>query len=183
MKKKALLLASMGVLACTVAVTTLAIGGANQLDTFPVNANATEYSFTFTESNTTVEKVGIHYAIYATTPRGAKVGVVGYDNSDASFTFKGTSFRSLQLFDPDDEVLAGRAFEFSHITGFAISFSGDFGDDMVFIANGGGTIIEEIASGAPYTGLSFNPEDCPLFYTGDRVKVSSLKIWYSCENL
>ena len=180
MKKKTLLLSSMVVLACTVGVTALAVGGANQLDRLlQVKADPTEYSFTFTESNTTVEQVGIHYAIYATTPRGAKVGVVGYDKSDASFTFNGTTFRSLMLCNPDG-VLTGRAFEFSHITGFAISFSGDFGDDMVFIANAGETTIEEIVSGEPHTGLSFAPEDCPMFYTGDRVKVSSLKIWYSC---
>lgn len=47
MKKKALLLASMGVLACTVGVTALVVGGANQLDTFAVKASPTGHSFTF----------------------------------------------------------------------------------------------------------------------------------------
>ena len=178
--KKTIIIASLAVLASAATLTTFALSGAGKFGGVQVNADPEEYSVTFNESNTTVEQVGNHYAIYATTPRGAKVGVVGYDNSDASFTFKDTHFRSLQLFDPDDAVLTGHAFEFSRITGFAISFSGDFGEDMVFIANGGGTMIEDIASGAPHTGLSFAPEDCPLFYTGDRVNVSSLKIWYSC---
>ncbi|MBE6135612.1 MAG: hypothetical protein E7179_06410 [Erysipelotrichaceae bacterium] len=174
------IIASLVALTSGAAIAAFALRGPDKLVDLRVNAEPQEYSVTFNESNTTVEQVGKHYAIYATTPRGAKVGVVGYDNSDASFTFKGTHFRSLQLFDPDDSVLTGRAFEFSHITGFAISFSGDFGDDMVFIANGGETTIEEIASGAPHTGLSFAPEDCPMFYTGDRVNVSSLKVFYSC---
>ena len=180
--KKTIIIASLAVFASAAVLATFALGGAGKFGDVQVNADPVQgnYNFTFDESNTTVEQVGIHYAIYATTPRGAKVGVVGYDNRDASFTFKGTPFRSLQLFDPDDSVLTGRAFEFSHITGFAISFSGDSGDDMVFIANAGETTIGEIASGAPHTGLSFAPEDCPMFYTGDRVKVSSLKIWYSC---
>ncbi len=47
MKKKALLLASMGVLACTVGVTALVVGGANQLDAFAIEANPTGHSFTF----------------------------------------------------------------------------------------------------------------------------------------
>jgi len=178
--KKTTIIASLAVLASAAVLATFALGGAGKFGDVRANVEPKEYSVTFNESNTTVEQVGDHYAIYATTPRGAKVGVVGYDKSDASFTFKGTHFRSLQLFDPDDSVLTGHAFEFSHITGFAISFSGDFGDDMVFIANGGDTMIEEIVSGAPHTGLSFAPEDCPMFYTGDRVNVSSLKIWYSC---
>ena len=44
MKKKALLLVSTGVLACTVGVTALAVGGANQLDAFAAKASPTEYS-------------------------------------------------------------------------------------------------------------------------------------------
>ena len=47
MKKKAFLLASTGVLACTVGVTALAVGGPKQLDIFPVKADPIEHSFTF----------------------------------------------------------------------------------------------------------------------------------------
>ena len=178
MKKKALLLASMGALVCTVGVTALAVGGANHLDAFPVKANPTEYSVTFNESNTTVEAVGNHYAIYTTTPRGAKVGVVGNDNNNndgGTFTFNGASFWHLCLFDIDD-VLEGRAYEFSTITGFAISFSGGLG---VAFENGK-TSTEVITSGTPRTGLSFTPDDHPLFYAGGSVTVSSLTIMYSC---
>ena len=76
MKKKALLLASIGVLVCTVGITALAVGGANQLDAFAVKADPTEYSITFdaSDESTTVEAVDGDYAIYTTTPRGAKVG-------------------------------------------------------------------------------------------------------------
>lgn len=179
MKKKALLLVSMGVLACTVGVTALVVGGANQLDAFPVKADPTGYEITFNESNTTVEAVGDHYAIYTTTPRGAKVGVVGSTNFDASssFTFKGTHFRSLRLFDSDDSVLTERAYEFSHITGFAISYSGGLG--VAYDDDGTGKLI---ASGEEYKGLSITPtpDVCPMFYAGGSVTISSLTIWYSC---
>ena len=46
MKKKALLLASMVVLTCTVGVTALAVGGVNQLDISPVKADPAEYAIT-----------------------------------------------------------------------------------------------------------------------------------------
>lgn len=178
MKKKALLFTSIGALVCTVGVTALAVGGANHLDAFPAKANPTEYSVTFNESNTTVEGVDGNYAICTTTARGNKVGVVGYNNNDndgGTFTFNGASFWRLLLFDYDD-VLTGRAFEFSHITGFAISFSGGLG---VAFENGK-TSTEVITSGQEYTELSFTPDDHPLFYAGGSVTVSSLTIMYSC---
>ena len=182
MKKKALLLASMGALVCTVGITALAVGGANHLDAFPVKADPTGYEITFNESNTTVEKVLDKYAIYTTTPRGAKVGVVGVGSTNfdesSSFTFKGTHFRSLWLFDHYDSVLTERAYEFSHITGFAISF--EEGGDVSF--DGGDTYYDEIVSGEEYKGLSITSDDSPQFI-GDNVTVTSLTIWYSCENL
>lgn len=180
MKKKALLLASMGVLVCTVGITALAVGGANQLDAFPVKADPTEYKIIFNESNTTVEAVGDFYAIYTTSPSGNKVGVVGSTNfaESSSFTFKGTQFRSLWLFDHYDSVLTERAYGFSHITGFAISYSGGLG--VAF--DGDETSGMFIASGEEYKGLSItpNPDVCPMFYAGGNVTISSLTIWYSC---
>lgn len=128
MKKTAVLLASMGVLTCTVAVTALAFGGANQLDRLQVKADdpigPTEHSVTFNESNTTVEDLDGNYAFGTTTASGSKVGVVGWYNEDARFTFKGVSFRNLRLCNYDlltegEDV----AYPFSTITGFAISFS------------------------------------------------------------
>ena len=81
MKKKALLLTSIGVLSCTFAVTALAVGGANQLDAFPVKANPIEYSVTFDGSeSTTVQEIDDNYAICTTTAGGNKVGVVGFFN-------------------------------------------------------------------------------------------------------
>lgn len=162
----------MGVLACTVGITALTIGGAN--DAFTVKADPVEYSVTF-DANSTVETVddGV-YAIYETTPRGAKVGVVGFDNSEAYFTFKGASFMFLELYGYN--VLKGvGAFEFSTITGFAISFSGG---SVLF--DGGVTRIDSVISKQEYKGLSITPRDYPEFVTTHSITVSSLTIWYSC---
>lgn len=172
MKKKAILFASMGALVCTVGIAALAIGGVN--DAFTVKADPTEYSVTFDEDSI-VEKVddGV-YAIYETTPRGAKVGVVGFDNSEAYFTFKGASFMFLELYGYNELKGVG-AFEFSTITGFAISFSGG---SVLF--DGGVTRIDSVVSKQEYKGLSITPHDYPEFITTDSITVSSLTIWYSC---
>ena len=173
MKKKTLLLASIGVLTCAIGVTALAVGGANQLDAFPVKADPTGYSITFNESNTTVETVGDYYAICTTTERGAKVGVMGYDNWKASFTFNKVSFVCLLLYDTGKLQKVG-AYGFSHITGFAISFSGGS------VGFDGNTDIDSVVSGHEYTGLSNTSADSPQFFTSDNVIVTSLTIWYSC---
>ena len=179
MKKKALILALMGVLACTVGVTALAFSAAKQSDTFPVKADPTGYSITFDESNTTVEAVGNKYAIYRTTPRGAKVGVVGsndYKDDETSFTFNGASFWHLYFFDDGGALGKVGAYQFSTITGFAISF--EEGGLVAFESFK--TNVEVIASGTPHTEPSFTPDDHPMFYAGNSVTISSLTIWYSC---
>lgn len=175
MKKKALLLASIGALVCTVGATALAFGGAIHLDAFAVKADPTEYSVTFDEDST-VKAVGDNYAIYTTTPRGAKVGVVGFDNRYKDFTFNSVSFRRLKLYDYSSLLKGAGAFEFSTITGFAISFSGGS-----VLCNGGSTYIEDVVSGYEYTELSITPDWFPEFtVTNGSVTVSSLKIMYSC---
>lgn len=176
MKKKALLLASMGALVCTVGVTALAVGGANHLDAFAVKAGSTEYSVTFNESNTTVEANGKYYAICTTTPRGAKVGVLGGPTNIQKITFNNVSFMRLFLIDYKSVLNGVGAFEFSHITGFAISFSGG---SMKF--DGGDTLIDSVTSGAEYTGLSITPSH-PSFFdvSSGSVTITSLTIWYSC---
>lgn len=183
MKKKALLLASMGALVCTVGITALAVGGANQLDAFPVKADPTGYSITFDASDelTTVEEVDGDYAICTTTPRGAKVGVVGHnhdeDDGKSSFTFKGFSFWHLCLFDIGGALGKVGAYQFSTITGFAISFSGGLGVayESAKTSLGG----EVITSGKKYD-VSIIPSDTPQFYAGGSVTVSSLTIYYTC---
>lgn len=186
MKKKALLLASMGVLACTVGATVLVVGGANQLDTFAVKADPVEYSVTFDWSeSTTIETVDEHYAIGTTTASGNKVGVVGWYNEEADFTFNGVSFQSLMLH--HYEIFTEDAYSFSTITGFAISFSGEEKEepepvDVTF--RYGEEMIYHVDSGTPYKGLSVTTEDMPEFIPmvgeGDSITVTSLTIWYSC---
>ncbi|MBQ4254627.1 MAG: hypothetical protein II721_01335 [Bacilli bacterium] len=160
-------------LACTVGAIALAVGRANHLDAFPVKADPTGYEITFNESNTTVEKVLDKYAIYVTTPRGAKVGVIGWNDDEADFTFKGYSFGNLRLCEHHYMEMVG-AYGFDHITGFAISFEGG---DVSF--DGGDTYYDEIASGHEYTGLSITSDDSPQFI-GDSVIITSLTISYSC---
>lgn len=181
MKKKALLLASMGVLTCTVGVTALVVGGANHLDAFAVKANPTEYSVTFNESNTSSEVVDVYgyeyIAFTTTTDNGNKVGVVGCQSGEESFTFKGAPFGDLSLCDYDD-VLAARAYEFSAITGFAISFSGE---EVSVSFESMDEHINSVVSGKEYKGLSTTPYHGPMFRSmGDLVTITSLTIWYSC---
>ncbi|MBO6280538.1 MAG: hypothetical protein J6M95_03050 [Bacilli bacterium] len=125
MKKKALLLASIGALVCTVGITALAVGRANHLDAFAVKADPVEYSVTFDENNTTVEAVDDHWVFSKTTPRGAKVGVVGFNAGIECFSFHNKIFTELHLADFTSTLVNAGAYEFSNITGFAISFSGD----------------------------------------------------------
>ena len=189
--KKTVVIASLAVLASAAVLTTFALGGAGKFGGVQVNADPVEYSVTFDESDesTTVEKVGNHYAICTTTAAGNKVGVVGFDSGDARFTFNGVSFMELWLRDSDEDndgdydVLAEvGAYDFDHITGFAISFSGGsmefvggLDDDEVW--------IDPVESEKEYDDLSFTPDDLAGFMTngeGVVVTVSSLTIWYSC---
>ncbi len=185
MKKKALLLASMGVLACTVGVTALVVGVANQLDTFAVKADPTEYSVTFDESNTTVKEVDGDYAIGTTTAAGNKVGVVGWDKEEAGFTFRNVSFHHLMLSHYDVFAEDEGAYPFRTITGFAISFSVEQQEEPEPISvdfSSMGTMIHHITSGQEYKGLSIAPDDSPaLMPLGEvNITISSLTIWYSC---
>ena len=176
MKKKALLLTSIGAvfLVGISAVTISGIGQLNKLNT-PVKASPTEYSVTFdAESNIETVDDGV-YAMYETTPRGAKVGVVGFDNSEAYFTFKGASFMFIWLYGYNELKEVG-AFEFSTITGFAISFSGG----SVSFDGGVDSRLNSVVSEQEYKGLSITPSDYPEFITTHSITVSSLTIWYTC---
>ena len=127
MKKKALLLASMGVLACTAAaVTALAFGIANQLDTFPVKADPTEYSVTFGD-DTLYQVDGSNYVFYEETESGNKVGFVAtkyvVDNYNL-ITFHGMDFESLFFYDEGGSLTKAGAYGFSNITYFDVNYSG-----------------------------------------------------------
>lgn len=158
----------------------------NQLDKLQVKADPTEYSVTFDESDKTiVEDLDGDYAIGTTTASGNKVGIVGWDNSEAYFTFKGVSFHHLMLshyevFGEDED-----AYPFSTITGFAISFSSEEGEEPMPISvdfSSIETMIPHVESGTPYKGLSITPDDDPhLLALGESiVTITSLTIWYSC---
>ncbi len=176
--KKGFMLVLGGVSACAVLAGALAFSGPIRFNSLQVNADPVEYSVTFDEDST-VKAVGDNYAIYTTTPRGAKVGVVGFDNRYKDFTFNSVSFRRLKLYDYSSLLKGAGAFEFSTITGFAISFSGGS-----VLCNGGSTYIEDVVSGHEYTELSITPDWFPEFtVTNGSVTVSSLTIWYSCPVL
>ena len=191
MKKIAVLSASMGTLFLVgISVVTLS-GIKNHLSNLLVKAEPTGYSVTFNESNTSFEVVDVYgdeFIVFTTTTdNGNKVGMVGYSTEEASFTFKGASFMDLCLFDIED-VLEGRAYQFSTITGFAISFSSKEPEDpedpeelvdMNFESMG--VHMHSVKSGTEYKGLSITPSQGPSFRVmGGSVTVSSLTIWYSC---
>lgn len=173
--KKNIIIASLAVLASAAVVAAFALGGAGKFGGIRVNADPVEYNITLNESNTTVEAVGDHYAICTTTPRGAKVGVVGSYNDEARFTFNGASFSQFCLFDIDGALGKVGAYQFSNITGFTFSFS----DGYVLFA-GANTEIDPVTSGQEYKGLSITPSDESRFYATDSITISSITIWYTC---
>ncbi len=184
---KKTVIASLAVLASAAVLTTFALGGAGKFGNVRANAEPKEYSVTFDGSeSTTVEEVDGNYAIGTTTASGNKVGVMGFDNSEARITFNGVSFGDLIL-SHYEMLVEGDAYEFSTITGFAISFSIEYAGDpepfsVTFTSMG--TVIGPVESGHEYKGLSITPHGDPMFEAtveeGDSVNVSSLTIWYSC---
>ena len=78
------------------------------------------------------------------------------------------------------------AYDFGHITGFAISFSAVSGDDMAFVGglDDDEVWIDPVESEKEYDDLSFTPDDLAGFGTNGEnenvITVTSLTIWYSC---
>ena len=175
MKKKALLLASMAVLACTVGVTALAVGGANQLDIFPVKASPTEYSVTFTASNTSSEEVDIygdkHVIFTTTTERGATVGMFGYDIIDGIIGFADYNVWQICFFNNDYLT----TMDFDHFTGVKVSFTGS--PDFVFTSENGEDVFLE--SGVRLSRECV-PSDKPRIEAYDYVDITSITIYYTC---
>ena len=174
MKKKALLLASMGVLACTVGVTALVIGGANQLDAFAVKATPTEYSVTFDASNTTVDDLDGHWVISTTTAGGNKFGVVGIDNTAEFVSFCNVKCASLFIFD-NGYLGDVKAYDFDHIAGFTVVFDGDLNlewrdeyDEMHH---------EHLDSGTRFN-VTCTPYNNPIL--SGFVTIDSLTVHYTC---
>ena len=187
MKKKALLLASMGVLACTVGVTALVISGTNQLDAFAAKASPTEYSVTFdaSDESTTVENPygKGRYAICTTTARGNKLGVAGPSFDDPEYKrlhFREANFYQLHLHDHLSTLNNAGANDFDHITGYKVIFSGG---SLLFRTGGGPYGGSPVTSGVKYD-VSLTPDDSPTFameeFSEDNVTITSLTIWYSC---
>ncbi len=189
----AVLSALMGTLFLVgISVVTLS-GIKNHLSYLQVKSDPKEYSVTFNESNTSSEVVDVYgqeFIVFTTaTDNGNKVGMVGCYNDEASFTFKGASFMELCLFDIED-VLVGRAYEFSTITGFEISYSskgeqpeGPEGPELPVDVNfeSMDKHIHMVESGKPYEVPSITPSKCPSFSVMEgSVTITSLTISYSC---
>lgn len=176
MKKKGLLLASMGILSCTVAVTALAVGGANQLDTFPVEASPVEYSVTFND-DTPYQMVGNNYVFYAETESGNKVGMVATTYVENLITFHGMDFESLNFYDIGGSLTKAGAYGFSNITYFDVDYSGGH---LWFLFNGGD--YQDINGGKQKTAQNHpnNPYIEPEDFDGPKATISSITIWYSC---
>ena len=176
MKKKALLLASMAVLACTVGVTALAVGGANQLDAFAATASPTEYSVTF-DGDTPYQMVGNDYVFTVETESGNKVGLVATKYVDNLITFHGIDFESLYFFDKNGSLTSAGAYGFSNITYFDFEYSGGH---LWFLFNGGD--YQDINGGKQKTAQNHpnNPYIEPEDFDGPKATISSITIWYSC---
>ena len=180
MKKKSLFLDSMGMLACTVGVTALAVSGANQLDIFPVKADPKEYSVTF-------ETEHIWYygfvAAYTRTDLGNHVLITTeYDWEGGNYTHLAGvdvgddyySFKTIFLYDkwkdfPPDKL------EFNLITGIKAVFTGN----LYFASNE--TEETGLTNGTRYDcSLATSNQGKLYAKTDSEAYISSLTIYYSC---
>ena len=176
---KKTVIASLAVLASAALLATFALGGAGKFGDVQVNADTvvSDRSVTFNESNTTFEKVGgDHYAICTTTDNGNKVSVVGYNLHGAGLDFHGTHFEALLLQDYGGELAKDVAYQFSHIIGFKVTFTGNLKSYDRATSE-----VEDIESGVKYA-VSLTPSDGYQFYRdgSDEVHLTSLKVYYSC---
>ena len=168
----------MAVLACTVGVTALAVGGANQLDAFAATESPTEYSVTFGD-DTLYQVDGSNYVFYEETESGNKVGFVAtkyvVDNYNL-ITFHGMDFESLFFYDEGGSLTKAGAYGFSNITYFDVDYSGGLlwflDDDSAQTIDGGKQKTEQNPPINPY----IEPED----FEGPKATISSITIWYSC---
>lgn len=183
--KKTTIIASLAVLASAAVFATFALGGAGKFGGVQAHADPVEHSVTFNESNTSSEVVDVYgekFIVFTTpTDNGNKVGVVGCYNGEASFTFKGAPFMELSLWNIED-VLEGRAYEFSTIIGFAISFSVEEPEEPVFMNfESMDERIYNVESEKEYKVSSITPFEGPSFMIMEGiVTITSLTIWYSC---
>ena len=172
----------MGVLACTVGVTTLAVAGANQLDAFQVKANPIEYSVTFESEHIwyygfvaayTRTDLGNHVLItteYDWADEGNNcTHLAGVDVGDDYYSFK-----TIFLYDnwkdfPPDKL------EFNLITGIKAVFTGN----LYFASNE--TEETKLTSGTRYDCSLATSNQGKLYAKADsEAYISSLTIYYSC---
>ena len=177
----------MGVLACAVGVTALAVSGTGKFGNVQVHAELDpdtkpgEYSVTFDGSkSTTVQEIDDNYAICTTTAGGNKVGVVGFNDDFEFLHFGEVHFAELNLHDATSTLINDDAEDFDHITGFKISFSGG---SLQFVKFPHETVFNSVTSGLRYD-VSITPEDDPTFardeHSHDNITISSLTIYYTC---
>lgn len=183
MKKKALLLASMGVLACAVGVTALVVGGTGKFGNIQVHAELDpdakpgEYSVTFNASNTSCEVVDIygdeHVIFTTTTERGAKVGMFGYDIIDGNISF--ADYKVWQICFFNNDYLT--EMDFDHFTGVKVAFMGS--TDLIFASDNGndGRLTSDVRFSRECV-----PTNRPRIETEDYVDldIDSITIYYTC---
>ncbi len=136
MKKKAFLLASMGALACTVGVTALAVGGANQLDIFPVKAEPTGHSFTFNaDTDAGFINQAVEQTIDVTTGVSSPITTRFTPSDISSVTFGGERFVEAHP-NKSEDAYYSLTIGINNLTKFAIH--------MGVINDGGGYGYEDV---------------------------------------
>ena len=184
MKKKALLLVSIGVLASTVGVTALAVGGMGKFGNVQVHAEPDpdakpgEYSVTFNAGNTSCEVVDIHgdeHVIFTTTTEsGAKVGMFGYDIIEGNISFANYNVWQICFFHNDYLT----EMDFDHFTGVKVAFTGS--TDLIFSSDNDDDDYR-LTSDVRFSRECV-PADRPRIETEDYVDldITSLTIYYTC---
>ncbi|MBQ7250546.1 MAG: hypothetical protein IJS37_04300 [Bacilli bacterium] len=183
--KKTVIIASLAVLASAAVVATFALAGAGKFGDVQVNADPVEYSVTFDAKSGIKEDFG-KYAICTTTAAGNRVGVVGFNTDFEFLSFGEVPFMELQLHDATCALINAGAYDFGHITGFQVTFTGKLKLRYEVLNEEEETFEEveqDVESGVKYD-VSLTPDDYPAFardeYSDDVVTITSLTIWYTC---
>ena len=171
MKKS--LIAPLAVLACAAVVATFALGGAGKFGGVQVNADPTEYSVTFDESNkTTVEAVDNNWLISTTSAAGNKVGMMGRGkNVTWGLTVCGAKCNTLLFYGTGAGV-----YDFGHITGFTIVFDGE---DLTLVWDDENGMYQGNLESGKRFNVTCTPSNSPQF-TGYGTTITSLTVHYTC---
>lgn len=175
MKKKVLLLASIGVLACSIGATILTIGETNQFSNLQVKAERKEREVTF--DGKSIEKETSKYVVFsAETENGNKVGICGALDNSGNLSFAERRFGAIYLYDHNKDFSAS-----TYEIGSFVAINASFGSGHLEYVSEHDT---ESLSNGNRISCHGDPSDTPELsgfpYYEDTFVIWSITIYYSC---